>query len=318
MKSFCKLSGIQLSLSVSFESFHTENIHPIFLLKKSAILEIIRKNPESIFGFSIQEQQLLILSLLSSHSFLIQNEQFTALPEEQNLIPNLEKLLYLSELNLRNSTLIDLPKISISEPFDSLSGLPGFLDSLILELSGGNIEKANQSLLESMEQRIDILVRAINSGDKNKSRSLRASVASWAMEVVKDNFKPERVSKQIQTYWKEILKSHPKEIQEKGISASDIAELEDFMITYLPHGSISASEVLKQLNELKNCVGSLSSYLIQSSSKEAKVEQYVMKSKTPQRAEFPTLKEWMEALKAWNLENMRKEPVSSSASEILI
>lgn len=317
MKIYCQRTGIQLMDSpASFIGISVASVHPIFLLRKEALLEIIRSQfpEESIFGMNEEQQKLMMLGLLNSLNLIEFHPNCLAMPENLNLIPNLEKLVWIAEKDSKYFNAKELPKIAISEEIDLMEGLQGFLESVMEELAG--IRSSPNEIQESILNRIHLLSKAVAQGAYDKEKSLRSSVAAWALESTRFAFKEERVSKEIQVYWRELLKSSVADLAERAEAkeriTADLAELDDFLVTYLPHGSTASFEVLKHLEELKKAVGSLGSYLFGSKARsrsdgnsepdEFDSIPFKPKSPMPVKGAFKSMKDWLDALKEWNKE----------------
>lgn len=315
---YTELEASQL-FSNSFQ-LKISSIHPLFLLKKPAILEIIRsKGDDSIFAFTEQDQKLLLLAILDSMNMIQWNESFTANPLESLLIPALERVLRIAASPASYLSSFALPKIAISEPQDPMLGVVGFLDSIIEEFAGTRMQP--NEIQESQMLRIEVLSKAVATGDSAKTKVLRASICAWVMEATKMYFQKERITKDTIQHWKEILKSSPAEVAERATAAADVAELEDFLISHLPTGSTASFEVLKHIEELKTAAGSLGSYLfgdnLPSNSTRKRIEPdkaFLPKRPMPVKGSYKDAKAWIAALQEWN--NEAREEILELPAEL--
>jgi hypothetical protein len=328
MELICIRSGIKLQTTTAVEynlarldsaKVALAATHPIFLMSNRAILETLAESNTNanaaasanasasavnLFDYSAMEQKLILLALLNANSLIQwqatpESECFSANPLDELVIPALEKMLLIAAKGSSILASKSLPKIAVSENQDPLLGLLGFLDAILEALAGTRVSP--DEVLLSQQLRIEALVRSAK-GDDKKLRQLRASCCSWVLAVTQKHFQAERITKDTVAHWTKILKSSPQEVADMAMSAVDVAELEDFLVSYLPLGSVAAHEVLTHVELLKEAAGSLGSYLFGSANRTKQLpdKEFKPRAPMPKKADYKNPADWVLALKIWN------------------
>lgn len=324
MKVICKKTGITLLTAPSFARWGIASQHPIF----DANLETLLTLAATEWSPSLPEQdkKLLLLAIADNCKLLTFSER---LGEAAPAMPSLS----ISEASIQNllhiASWIDAersykknktyPSYHVTMETCHLATFPDMLHRIIETRNITTEEEKAAHRLICLEEIAKNLSSKCRVGDKGKEGALLRTTAEWCIAVTEQHLAAERVDASIREDWKQMLQTPASKLKATKYSITDVHELRDFMLEYLPHGSVIAFDVIAHLNRLVECnvindieSGDIISARIVSAANilnkpegEADPE--------PQRAEFKDSLSYAIAKSHWTIRRTQQEQLAEAA-----
>lgn len=321
MKAICRYTGLDLLSSSGFARWCVISEHPIFSvpLEDTIQLAAVEWSPEMF----ILDKKLLLLSIAKNCELITwetnRDEIIPALPSIGTIESSIASLLQIAgwvDFQRSISKFSSYPSLRISEDTQDMRSFPSMLTEII----------NSRDYTEKMERREHRLVcleaNAKNLSAKcrigaNREMALLSTTAEWALMVTEEHLNAERVDSTIRSDWKKMLMTSATQLRAKGFSINDVEELRDFMVDYLPHGSVIAHDVIAHLhrlvavNSFSDIDGGtiLSARILTSGTLTAS-------SSEPHRSEFANLVEYARARARWILVQSQQQETAKQLDRV--
>lgn len=262
MRKFCAISGTALITASCFSNYFTREVHPIMEVKTEHLITLATSR--SFFEWSDEEAKLLFLAIANSLQMLSVETPAIASPSASVVASSIENLIAIAGWHTYRNFPLPVFRISTENANSSMQAFPTLLTTVIA--SREETKESDRKALElvNLEAAIKVLFNKCSIG-ANKYKMLRETVARWAIKVTNEAAKKERVTPELQEVWLKLLQTSAAEaykfLDVEKFGDVDIADLDDFMSSHLPHGCTASYEVMKHLTAIKNSTISLTDVL---------------------------------------------------------
>lgn len=247
MQTICRFSGVPLISSNLFPKlFPAISQHPIFNLPLAKIVARTGSFQEFI-SRPLPEQSLLTIAIATKLELLsFSGEDSTpAVPSAHIPATCFPLLIKIAQGKIANSSLLstDWPALRVTSESANLEALPAMLKEIAdMPRVAASTAKLTE-LLDAMESKVTLLSKLKNSGDGAAARAVQRVSTRYALAITAEQQKREKLSPEILELWEKLLLTTPEWAHRYELA--DIEELQEFMVSHLPHGNDACFEVLK-------------------------------------------------------------------------
>ena len=254
MKATCRYTGLDLLSSSGFARWCVISAHPIFSVPLDEVLQMaaIEWSPEMF----LLDKKLLMLSIAKQCNLITWDEQrdevIPATPSMNTIESSIQPLLQIAgwiDFQRSINKLSTYPSLRITEETQDMRNFPAMLSEIISSRDYTEKQERREHRLICLESNARNLSAKCTIG-ADKEKALLRVTAEWAMMVTEEYLNAERVDESIRADWKLMLTTSASQLRAKGFSINDVNEMRDFMVDYLPHGSVIAHDVVAHLNRL--------------------------------------------------------------------
>lgn len=238
MQILCRYSGLELSRYNHFKGLEIADVHPIFSIKPRILWRLadnFYKEPTTM-----DERRLLFLAV--AHSTGLMRFTMPATPSDTTILACWDHLKHIAGwIEQLQAPGVHFPSYVVRSETRALGNFKEWLKALDAVRNAfyeGQAKQEHKARMISLESKLE---RLILSQIVQKQKGINSTMATWALEV-------SEAPLAYRAAWTKILLTPRERIY--TISATDIKALITHLEENLPHGSLSASAVMRRVREL--------------------------------------------------------------------
>lgn len=321
MKTICKFTGMELYSSSGFSRWALAAEHPIFDAPLPDLIELAAIN----WSPSMPElEKKLLLLAIGRQCELIKwatklDEAAPAMPSLSIIESSIHDLLKIAgwidfERHCNKEKLY--PTYHISTATCYMQTFPDMLHAILQNRHLTDAAERKEHRLKCLENAATNLSAKCRVGNSRKEGALLRVTAEWALTVCSTELKRERVTYETQQDWLKMLQTSPSKLKASNFSITDVEELREFMLDYLPHGSVIAHDVIAHLNALVSCnvvtdidQGDIlkARVFVDAAMNSGQEDSSMDNLIEPVKSAFPDLLSYVRAKAAWQLKKLQAE-----------
>lgn len=295
----CAISGFPIIKSPYFSGYLTRGVHPLMECTTEHLISLATS--KAWIDWKDEEAKILFLAIANSIEMLDVVAPAFAKPSPRLIASCIENLILVAGWKgIRNFTIPTYRIVTNTEGVPSNEGMlafPDILATIILDREKTIASMIVETQAKRLEETIKILFSKCSIG-ANKHRMLRNKVAQWALKITHEALNKERVGQEVRDLWFKMLTTPP--IDAHKFNTVDIAELDDFMMDFLPHGCTASYEVMRHITSMREATIELASFLSAGDTIEVISDNFIPPPE-PQETDFPNKTAFLIAKAKWRI-----------------